>query len=107
MSFEDLNGNPEWNYEYRLIAYAISGSKITTTITKLIAAFPAVTPVSTFTATADNTLGIVNLSWTHTSANFTGFRIYRNGLQIADVANTMFSYTDLEGAPGTSATYAI
>lgn len=107
MSFEDLTGNPEWNYEYKLIAYTISGNKITTVITKLIGAFPAVTPVSTFTATADNTLGIVNLSWTHTSTNFTGFRIYRNGIQIADVANTMFSYTDLEGAPGTSATYAI
>lgn len=107
MSFEDLDGNPEWNYEYRLIGYAIKGDKITTKIQKLITAFPAVTPPSSFAAAADNILGIVNLSWTHSSTNFTGFRIYRNGEQIADVANTVFSYVDLEGTPGDPATYAI
>lgn len=107
MSFEDLNGNPEWNYEYRLIAYAISGNNITSVIQKMITAFPAVTPVASLTATADNTLGVVNLSWTHTSTNFTGFRIYRNDVLIADVANNVFSYTDLKGSPGTSATYSI
>jgi hypothetical protein len=60
-----------------------------------------------FAATANTTLGVVNMTWSHASSNYDGFRVYRNGKKIAEIPTGTFSYTDADAKPGTSATYIL
>lgn len=65
---------------------------------------PAAPTAPTLSATAHvNGDGTVDLSWTNTSA--TGYRVFRNGVQIVQQAGT--TYSDTGRARGTNVTYTV
>ena len=105
--FDYLDAPPGFCYDFSLKAYNLVSDSLSTDTEIINACFPEVSMVASFDATPDNANGWVDLSWTHTSTNFSGFRIYRNNEAIATLANDVFTYQDLEGAPGTITAYAI
>jgi hypothetical protein len=106
-TYTDLTGEPNVSYKYRLNAYKIQNGVITAKELADTLLFPQVAVPTGFTAVANATLGVINMAWSHTSSNYDGFRIYRNGKQIADLPAGTFAYTDADAKPGTSATYIL
>jgi hypothetical protein len=107
LSYIDLGGEPNVSYKYKLNAYKVQNNVITAIELADTLLFPKVAVTSGFTAVPNTTLGVVNMAWSHTSTNFDGFRIYRNGKKIAEIPVGTTSFVDADAKPGTSATYIL
>ena len=109
-AMEDLTGVPDMPYIYTLIAYTRSNTEITDTALASSVQFPSVTSVAALNAVPVNALGKVNLDWTHTSSNFSGFRLYRQtgaAHRIFEGSTSDLSFVDENGIPGISTGYVI
>ena len=107
LAYSDLGGEPNVSYKYRLNAYKFQNGMITAIELADTIVFPAVTMTTAFTAVPNNTLGVINLAWAHSSNNYSGFRLYRNGTKIADIASGTLTYQDKDALPNTNATYVL
>jgi hypothetical protein len=107
LSYTDLGGEPNVSYKYKLNAYKVTGGMITAIELADTLLFPPVCMTTAFSVIPNTTLGVVNMTWSHTSSNYDGFRIYRNGKKIAEIPVGTFSYTDADAKPGTAATYVL
>jgi hypothetical protein len=107
LTYADLGGEPNVSYKYKLNAYKVQNNVITAIELADTLLFPKVAVTSGFTAVPNTTLGVVNMAWSHTSTNFDGFRIYRNGKKIAEIPVGTTSFVDADAKPGTSATYIL
>lgn len=109
-TYDDLSGNPGFVYDYSISLYKLQGN-----IIKVLKreqsdiTYPVVKSPSGFTATVSSALGVVNLVWSHTSLNYSGFRIYRasgplpsDTVLIAELAPAVFAFVDKQTLPGTS-----
>lgn len=110
-TFQDLSGVPDKSYLYTITAFRLlenTGQVVAKTLSQTVV-FPVVAPIINIDVSPANTFGVVYLNWGrgHTSVNFTGFRIFRNGKQIADLSSDVYSYTDKDGEPNTSCTYQV
>lgn len=115
LSFADSLGKPGYVYDYSISAYKFQGStvKVLNRVSENIT-FPAQISPTAFVATANTALGIVNLSWAHSSQNYDGFRIYRakqttipsppsDTVLIATLPKGTFAFKDKQTLYGTSA----
>ena len=114
ISFSDSLGKPNYVYDYSISAYKFQGStvKVLNRVQENIP-FPAQTSPTAFVATANTALGIVNVSWAHSSQNYDGFRIYRakqtanpsppsDTVLIATLPKGTFTFKDKQTLYGTS-----
>ncbi|MFN0204627.1 MAG: LamG-like jellyroll fold domain-containing protein, partial [Bacteroidia bacterium] len=106
-NFQDSTGIPNASYPYKLVAYKYQAGAVNSANVQATVSFPVVTVPSAFTATVVTATGLANLTWTHSSLNYEGFAVFRNGTKIADLAKGTLSYQDKEAAPGASTTYSI
>ena len=108
-SFTDLQGDANTTYIYRLVAFQFNAQQqIIQTSLEANATFPAVAPPTAFNVAVNMMDGLATLSWNaHTSSNFEGFFIYRNGKRIVSLAPSATTYTDSLAAPGSSHNYSI
>ena len=108
-SFIDYSGLPGSTYSYELRMYVHDNDSIVTENSSADSStFPAVADVGALTATAMPSMGIVRLSWMHSSTNINGFYLYRDGLLIGSVpVDSAFVYDDWYGLPGQTYTYSI
>lgn len=106
-SFQDSTGIPNASYVYKIVAYKYQSGVVNSATLTHTVSFPAVTVPAAFAAAINTTLGLANLTWTHSSVNYDGFSVFRNGTKIADVAKGTLSYQDKEAAPGASTIYSI
>lgn len=106
-TYTDLTGIPQASYKYRLFAYKIQNGTVTKHSLDTTTIFPAVTKPTTITATANMTLGLIDLAWTNTSTNIDGFNLYKNSVKIAELGKTTLTYTDLNLIPGSVNTYTV
>ncbi len=104
-NFTDLTGLPETEYDYRITAFQLENGVAMDTSISVTETFPKVAPVLTLNATPNNNLGVMNLDWSHTSTNFTGFRLYRNGERIYQGKN--INFVDVGGRPDSTEAYHI
>ncbi|MEE9373378.1 MAG: pre-peptidase C-terminal domain-containing protein, partial [Saprospiraceae bacterium] len=108
----DLDGIPNIEYIYTLEAFRIeenTNQVITVTLIQT-ETFPAVTTVKSLDVQPDVNLGKVSLNWStpaYSSANIIGFRIFRNGSQIAQLPLGINTFEDFYGEPGTQTSYQI
>ena len=107
LNYVDLSGEPNVNYKYKLNAYKFQNGMITAVELADTIVFPAVTMTTAFAVVPNNSLGVVNMSWAHTSTNYNGFRLYRNGTKIADIAPGTFAYQDKDAPPASNVTYVL
>ena len=105
--FTDLTGEPGKKYVYKLEAFRIA-DKVSQVSLEMAATFPRVVPPANFEVVADSENGIATLTWaTHSSTNFAGFFVYRNGERIATIPVDAIEYIDVHAAPNSMVTYAI
>ncbi|MEM1118899.1 MAG: PKD domain-containing protein [Bacteroidota bacterium] len=107
-TFTDLEGKPNTRYTYRIVAYRLNNGLATQGVVQGDTTFLPVAPVASLTAVANTAGGVVNLTWpNHSSNNFAGFRIERNGAIIAELPVGTTTFTDKTATPNTQATYTI
>ncbi len=118
-TYNDFSGVPGQNYTYTLQAYRLVGdSTFLEEFTQDIL-YPELTPVQGLAVFAGSEAGDGGeipdhnprnyLNWfdiNHPSQNFDGFRIFRNGIQIAEVDENTDQYVD-ELEPGLAVQYSI
>ena len=104
--YRDLSGIPGTDYTYTVEAYIQQSDTVSQISLNGNAIYPQAA-VASITATANGTLGTINLDWAHTSENFTGFNLYRDSLLVTTLSSNTTAYTDLQGVPGTTYTYKI
>ncbi|MFK7937540.1 MAG: hypothetical protein AB8G22_28750, partial [Saprospiraceae bacterium] len=106
-TYTDLGGVPGTAYVYRLVAHRIDQQANSAADESLFAntVYPEVASANSIVPNVRPNLGNVLLNWgpSHTSDNYAGFRIYRNGDRIAELPAGTFSYLDEDGEP--NATY--
>ena len=117
-SYKDLGGLPETDYTYTVQAYTQQGNTISEHSLSGSARYPALAPVGDYTflgipmswldIAPPSTDAFLRLGWrAHTSENFTGFKVYRDGALIATLSSSALAYYDKKGRPGTEHTYTI
>lgn len=84
--FNDLTGIPNNEYKYTFEIVQLSGNKIYQKRIEKNVTFPLVAPLdaSKLSATVNNTNATVDISWQHTSANYTGVAIYLNNKKLEE-----------------------
>ncbi|MBL7791419.1 MAG: PKD domain-containing protein [Saprospiraceae bacterium] len=111
MELIDYGGEPEFFYEYELKAYTFGINTVTTVTFKDTIKFPQMTApinVAVVNNFDVNSMELLTVTWDHLSENFDGFRIYRNGVFLYEIADTSArSHTDYTGNPGETYTYAV
>ncbi|MEM6318314.1 MAG: LamG-like jellyroll fold domain-containing protein [Bacteroidota bacterium] len=107
-NFIEKQGIPSTNYNYAIEAFQNKEGIITKKRLLTSATFPTVAPVTGFMASAAQD-GKVSLNWgpSHTSNNFAGFILYRDGVEVAILGTTDFSFVDSLGIFGKNTTYEI
>ena len=114
-AFSDTTVGPAMTYYYRVYAYNTAGLSLASNTASATTPPEPPTPPAALTATAVSA-GQVNLAWTDTSANETGFTIERAdgagaGMgafgQIATVAAGVQAYSDTTAAASTTYTYRV
>ena len=110
----DTTGKPGYVYDYSITAYQFQGNTVKVlSRTQSAVTFPTLALPSTFTTTISNSLGVVNLAWTHSSQNYQGFKIYRakqtanpsppsDTVLIATISKGTFTFKDKQTLFGTS-----
>jgi hypothetical protein len=107
-TFTDLEGLPELRYTYKVVAFRLNGNSVKQVFLEKDTSFLPVAPVTALTAQVNNTLGVIDLSWpAHSSSNFAGFRIERNGALIAVLPVGSTTYTDKTAVPNNITNYSI
>lgn len=106
-TYADLTGTPDQFHDYEVVFFRLMDNLLSRGAISLTTSFPLVTPPNSFMVEADNETGIVNLNWNHTSNNFAGFYLYRNGERIATLPIHATSYIDRMGDPDMEALYAL
>jgi chitodextrinase len=108
-SFEDIDLSPETTYNYKVSAYDAAGneSDFSATISPNTAADTEAPTVPTNLVATAVSISQINLSWTASTDNVgvTGYKIFRNGVQVGTTATTTYSDTGL--AVSTSYTYQV
>jgi len=105
-SYLDTGLDGGTNYTYRVSAYNDGGESPRTS------GISATTPVEIPTpprnlASESLSPTEIRLSWRDTSENEAGFRVYRNGNQIADLGPDASRYVDRDLSPDTAYTYRV
>ncbi|HQU58607.1 MAG TPA: hypothetical protein PLU64_05405, partial [Saprospiraceae bacterium] len=106
----DLTGKPGYYYAYELRAYAVRHDSIRLVSVKDTVLFPEVekpTNLAIQDNFDNNSMGVLTLTWDHASDNFSGFRIYRNGVLLEILGPAARRFSDYTGLPGTSYNYSI
>ena len=103
----DLTGIPSTTYIYTVAAYVQQEDTISTIVSSDTIVYPQVATIASSSIIVNTNLGTVGFSWSHTSDNFTGFRIYREGELIATLSSADTAYTDLDGMPGVQHEYML
>lgn len=111
MQLTDRTAEPNYFYKYEIRAYALNGDSVITASVKDTFQFPVVTPPTNVNVVEDfdvNSMGVLTVTWEHSSNNFDGFRIYRNGIFLTEIADTASrNFTDYLGNPGENYTYSV
>lgn len=106
----DLTGKPNYYYAYELRAYAIRNDSIALVSVKDTVQFPAVEKPTNLAIQDNfdsNSMGVLTLSWDHSSDNFSGFRIYRDNVLLAVLGSAPRRFSDYTGLPGATYEYSI
>ena len=90
----DTDGTPGANVKYQLRVYTINNAKVNEEMSELMVTFPSVATVPALSVTTNQTDGVVDLSWNHSSVNISGFNLYRNGKLIGHVEGVATQFTD-------------
>jgi len=106
-TFVDSTGRANEVYTYEISYYRINGNEIASGTVLLQGTFPSVEPASNFNAALNGMSNNINLTWTHSSTNYAGFYLLRNGVRIATIPPNIFSYVDDLAEPATNHTYEI
>jgi chitodextrinase len=113
-SYADTGLSPSTTYTYTVSAYDAAGnaspqSGSVSATTQASAQAPDITPPSTPAGLAAAVISStqINLSWTASTDNVgvAGYRVYRNGSQIATTTSTSYANTGL--TPSTTYTYTV
>lgn len=111
MQLTDRTAEPNFFYKYEIRGYALNGDSVVMASLKDTFQFPDVTLPTNVNVVEDfdaNSMGVLTVTWDHTSNNFDGFRIYRNGTFLVEIADTSSRhYSDYMGNPGESYTYSV
>lgn len=107
-TYTDTAGRPAEDFRYRLVAFRITAdNQVIRTVLDETVGFPVVTPPTNLAIDIDAN-AIVNLTWNmHSSDNFAGFHLYRNGELLTTLANDIETYTDLYVEPGKEVHYSL
>lgn len=107
----DRGGEAEFFYEYELRAYTFGINTVNKATIRDTLQFPKVTAPTNIAVVDDfdaNSMGVLTVTWDHVSDNFSGFRIYRNGIFYYEIQDTSArKFTDYGGNPGVAYTYAV
>lgn len=110
MNFTDTSGLPDQQYSYTVKAVRQIGNRTFSSVgVSKMGTFPAIAPVDDLAAQAAPGDNAVLLTWTHQSANFQGYRIYRDRqlIDVIDTTTPVLSYLDYTGQPGANYLYAV
>jgi FtsP/CotA-like multicopper oxidase with cupredoxin domain/fibronectin type 3 domain-containing protein len=95
---------PLGNYMYKVSAYNAHSEVMSAELRVQAGDIPGAP--SALTAVADSATSIT-LSWTDNAGNETGFRVMRNGVQVAELAADATGWTDTTTSGATSYTYQV
>ncbi|MBN1786238.1 MAG: fibronectin type III domain-containing protein, partial [Candidatus Methanofastidiosa archaeon] len=111
VSYVDTGLACSTSYTYILRAYNASGLSPVSNMATGTTEDCEVMPTPPVSPTGVSAIGIsqteVEISWTDASSDETGFRIFRDGTQIADIPTNMTSYTDTGLECGTVHSYYV
>lgn len=109
-SYNDISGRPGVNYSYKVVAYRRKSDSLLTHTAGANFNYPAVSPVqqARFSATPRVNEASVDISWGHSSVNFDGYRLVRDGVTIYEgPASDTVNFKDITGRNGDSVQYSI
>jgi hypothetical protein len=106
----DRTGSAGFIYKYTLVGYAFVGDLLVRDSKVIMDTVPATTAPGDLLATNNFDMlsnNVITLSWTHSSDNFDGFRLYRSDDLIADIEPSQSFFYDYYATPGESFNYEL
>ena len=106
--YVDKQGKPDQSYIYQVRAVQVSNEGIFYSENRSVeVVFPEVARPIPLTATAWPDSNAVRLDWSYNGDAVRAFRLFRNGIPVADLPKDRYTYTDYEGIPLSDPTYSI
>jgi hypothetical protein len=121
LTYDDLTGEPGQQYTYTVTAVmTVNDINYASNPVSITATYPSIGEVLNFTAavpsaTVNNSCNVgyqrtrnhVLLTWTTSTPNINGFRVYRDGNSIAELPTDSLYYRDYAGIPATQHLYTV
>jgi hypothetical protein len=106
--YVDTQGKPDQTYIYEVRAVRVNNTGVSNSdFRSLEVVFPTVARPDPFTAVAVPDSNVVRLDWSYNGDAVSAFRVFRNGVPLADVPANDRNYWDYEGIPFSEPTYSI